>query len=107
AQALEDPVLAPDHELNREPGEGGVRAAVSDEPREQRLGRRDAVDLPRVDRAEQQVEQQREEEDEEGRLPAAPEDELLRAELVGKQRARRPPARRADRLGAHWATSAQ
>src|SRR4029077_18654626 len=84
---LEDPALAAEHELDREPGEGGVRAAVADEPGEQRLGRRHAVDLSRVDGAEQHEQQQREEEDEERRLSAAPEDELFRTELVEEEAA--------------------
>ena len=82
AKALEDPFFAPQHELDREPGERRVRTPVADQSREQCLRRRHAVDLPVVDGAEQDEEQQRKEEDEERRFLATPEDELLRTQLV-------------------------
>src|SRR5581483_10319868 len=85
AQTLEDAELATHDELDREAGERGVRAAVAEQPCEQRPRRGHAVDVAAVDRAEQQEEQQRKEEDEERRLRAAPEDELLVAQLVEEQ----------------------
>src|SRR4029079_12776054 len=77
AKALEDPALSPQHELDREPRERGVRAPVADEPGEDGPHDRHSLVLPRVDRAEQQEQQQREEEDEEGRLAAPTESETL------------------------------
>src|SRR5579859_1498715 len=105
-EPLEDPVLPPDDELDRKSRERGVRAAVADQSGEERLRRRHAVDLPGVDRGEQDVQQQREEEDEERRLAAPPEDELLGAELVHEEPPGRAAPRYADRLGAHGSTSA-
>src|SRR5581483_10350110 len=72
AQALEDSRLAADDELDREPCERRVRAAVAEQAGEQRLRRGNAVDLPGVDGAEQQEEEKREDEDEDRRLAAAP-----------------------------------
>ena len=82
AKPFEDAVLAPQHELDREPGERGVRTAVAGQAREERPRRGLAVDRPAVDGAEQHEEQERKEEDEERSFLAPPEDELLRAELV-------------------------
>src|SRR5262249_6818624 len=106
AQPFEDPVLAPQHELDREPGEGSVRTAVADEPREQRLRRRYAVDPPGVHGAEKDVEQKRKQEDEERRLPAPPEDELLRSKLGADPRRRRSPPGGAVCFRAHASPSA-
>jgi hypothetical protein len=106
AEALEDPVLAADHELDGETREGRVRAPVADEPREDGPLDGHVLVVPVVDGAEQDEEQQREEEDEEGRLPAAPEHELLGPQLVHEQPARRAASLgHADRLCAHSATS--
>jgi hypothetical protein len=67
------------------PGERGVRAAVAHHPDEQPVDGRDAVDLPVVDRAEEQEQHRREDEDEDGRLAIPPEEQLLRPQLVPEQ----------------------
>ena len=82
AQPLEHAGLAPHDEDDREPAERRVRGAVAEETGEQHVHGRDAVDLVAVDRAEQCVQEQREDEDEDRRLPASPEDLLLEPELM-------------------------
>src|SRR5205823_10324363 len=82
---LQDPVLAAVDERDRRPREGRVRGAVPKHPDEQHARGLVAVDLARVDRAEEHEEEQREAEDEEGGLAAPPEDELLEAELMQEQ----------------------
>ena len=85
AQALEQAALATNDKHDREPGEGGVRRAVAEQPGEKDVHRRAALDRVVVDRAQQGVQEEREDEDEDGRLPASPEDPLLEAQLVGER----------------------
>jgi hypothetical protein len=82
AEPFQDAALAAQHERDRQTAEGRVRTAVADDPDEQPVGRRDAVDRPVVDRAEQQEQHRREDEDEHGRLAVPPEDQLLQPQLV-------------------------
>ena len=83
--ALQDTALPAHDHRDRQAGERGGRDAVADHPRlEERRGA-DVLLADRVvavDRAEDQEEDHRQEEGEERRLAAAPEEQLLGAELV-------------------------
>ena len=79
------------HHVDREAGEGGGDDAVPEHPGEKVRGTVDPVDLPvAVDGAEQCQEHDRQREREERRLPAAPEQALLVAQLVGEQAVHSP-----------------
>ena len=83
AKPLQDPVLAPDHERDREAAERGVRHRVADQAGDE-LAHVLRVALAE-DGGEQHEEERREEEDEDRRLPAAPEDQLLGPQLMPEQ----------------------
>ena len=89
SEPLQDAGLAPDHDHDREPGEGDRDRAVADHPGLQERGRADvalALDpVVAVHRGEQQEEDHRQQEREERELPAAHVEQQLALELVPEE----------------------
>jgi hypothetical protein len=86
ADALQRAALAADDEKDREAGEGGRDRAVADHPCQQVVRAGDAAHLVVLrHRSEQQVDDHGQREREERELAAAPEQPVLRPQLVEEQ----------------------